>query len=280
MKAGRSAKDTSLLLDGSITEETFLKHLREVIAQSDQDANAMYTKYQAESFSQNHNVLLVSHSQGNLFANKIYALLDNDERSHFKNVAIATPADKVASGGAYTTNDNDFVINGVLGSLPGNAEGFGHTFVPSYLNNPNTSTKGQIVNQLNQAVGLFDSMGCGKYTAYQFVGYVCSGASSASNFDVDIYGAYYEGNLVYTEAVMQEKQSPGDYDANGQCVLQDIDIQTLSPNYDKGGCDAYIIKSFSTQVKPMGFSNAITCVKYQISVATADKLNTMLMTTP
>ena len=240
----------------------------------------MYEQYQAESFSQKHNVLLVSHSQGNLFANKIYALLEGDERERFKNVAIATPAGAVASGGMYTTNYNDFIINGVLGSLSGNAEGFGHTFVPSYLNNPNTATKDQIAYQLNQVVTLLDNIGCSKYIAYQFVGYICSGASTASNFDVDIYGAYYQGDLFYNELVMQEEQVSGGYDANGQCVLHNFDIQTVSPNYNKGGCDAYIMKSFSRQVEPMGFSNSITCAKYRVSRETADNLNTMLIATP
>ena len=64
------------ILDGSVTEEQFLTDLRKIIVQENGDTNTMYAKYQSESFSQNHNVLLVSHLQGNLFANKIYALLD------------------------------------------------------------------------------------------------------------------------------------------------------------------------------------------------------------
>ena len=268
------------ILDGSVTEEQFLADLREIIAQSDGDTNAMYAKYQSESFSQNHNVLLVSHSQGNLFANKIYTILEDKEKQHFRNVAIATPAERVFSGGRYITLDADPVIGAIPDSLPGNASGFGHTFVDAYIDNDDSATKMSIA--FDEAVELLDSIGCGKYTGYQFVSYVCNGSSSstASNFDVDIYGAYYEGNFAYTEVVMQEHQSSGGYDANGNCLLQDLDIQTMAPQYDNGGCEAYIMKSFSTEVKSMGFSNVITCAKYLISSETANKLNTMLTATP
>ena len=267
------------ILDGSVTEEQFLADLREIIAQSDGDTNAMYAQYQSESFSQNHNVLLVSHSQGNLFANKIYAILEDEEKQHFRNVAIATPADRVFSGGKYITLDFDYVIGNIPKSLPANASGFGHAFVDAYINNDDSAAKMSIA--FNEAVELLDSIGCGKYTAYQFVSYICNSSSStASNFDVDIYGAYYEGSLVYTEVVTQEHQSSGGYDADGNCLLQDFDIQTVAPQYDNDGCEAYIMKSFSTEVKPMGFSNVLTCAQYSISSETANKLNGMLTATP
>ncbi len=266
-------------LDGSRTEASFLENLKEIIVQSDGDMNTMYANYQSESFSQNHNVLLVSHSQGNLFANKIYAILEDQEKQHFRNVAIATPADRVFSGGKYITLDSDPIIGAIPDSLPGNASGFGHAFVDAYINNDDSAAKMSIA--FNEAVELLDSIGCGKYTGYQFVSYICNGSSStASNFDVDIYGAYYEGSLAYTEVVTQEHQSSGGYDTDGNCLLQDFDIQTVAPQYDNGGCEAYIMKSFSTEVKHMGFSNVLTCAQYSISSETANKLNGMLTATP
>jgi uncharacterized repeat protein (TIGR02543 family) len=64
-------------------------------------------------------VIIVAHSQGNLYANQAYAALVAPQASDFSLISVATPADVVAGNGLYVTLTND-IINLVLGSLPGN----------------------------------------------------------------------------------------------------------------------------------------------------------------
>ena len=77
-------------------EDAFRKRLQNIIYLYNLDTEAMIKKYRKESFDINHNVLLVAHSQGNLFGNKMYDLLTNAEKKKFEMVSVATPANKVA----------------------------------------------------------------------------------------------------------------------------------------------------------------------------------------
>lgn len=81
-------------------------------------------------------VLVVGHSQGNLYANSAYTNLAYDENNlpmdAFGIVAVATPSGQVAGGGSYITRDDDRVINAVLFFSPGTLDG--------NINNSNTSS--------------------------------------------------------------------------------------------------------------------------------------------
>jgi len=63
-------------------------------------------------------ILLVAHSQGNLFGNQAYNLLDADERLSFAMVSVAnadnTVLDNSSSGAPYTTLVNDKVIQAII----------------------------------------------------------------------------------------------------------------------------------------------------------------------
>ncbi len=72
-------------------------------------------------------VLMVSHSQGNFFANAAWDVLAAEaavpdspfSTAHFGIVGVATPADRVGGSGLYTTLDQDQVINAVrVATLP------------------------------------------------------------------------------------------------------------------------------------------------------------------
>jgi len=95
--------------------------------------------YYPESFKLGHRVLLVSHSQGNLFANRIFDTINPTEyKKYFANVQVASPANEVKADevgkGAYVTLFGDPIINPIPGSMPGNANGSpGHKFVEAYL---------------------------------------------------------------------------------------------------------------------------------------------------
>ena len=71
----------------------------------------------SESIVAGKKVVLVSHSQGNFFANRAYELLYSGEDTlntdSFGIVAVATPASFVGGDGPYTTLTNDRVIQGV-----------------------------------------------------------------------------------------------------------------------------------------------------------------------
>lgn len=62
-------------------------------------------------------VLLVPHSQGNLYANAAYNVLTTGDNaiptSAIKIMGIASPAAYVAGGGDYVTSENDLVISGL-----------------------------------------------------------------------------------------------------------------------------------------------------------------------
>jgi hypothetical protein len=91
-------------------------------------------------------VLVVAHSQGNLYANAAYEKLSSDglPMDAFGIVSVATPASRVAGDGPYYTLLNDMVIGAVQiafpNTLPGNAGNTSddsdwthHSFIDSYL---------------------------------------------------------------------------------------------------------------------------------------------------
>ncbi len=113
--------------------EEFIAKLKKIIAEYNADVDSMFALYKRSSFDQKRNVLLVAHSQGNLFGNRMYTLMSDRQKRKFRMVSVGTPADHVAGDGPYVTLTGDFVIRPIPGSLPANADGFGHTFVGAYL---------------------------------------------------------------------------------------------------------------------------------------------------
>lgn len=94
-------------------------------------------------------ILLVPHSQGNLFANSTYTRLTSTEGvkpEDIKIFGVASPADRVLGNGAYVTSKNDVVIQSLakipfLNVLPrqlnlpiSGADPLGHGFKEIYLN--------------------------------------------------------------------------------------------------------------------------------------------------
>ncbi len=132
------------------------------VAEAEQDnVNVMLKKYYEESLQYSHRVLLVSHSQGNLFANRVYDSINpSDYQNYFANVQVASPANRVhASHGTYITGWVDPVINPIPGSMESNADldGFGgHAFVAAYLDSTDTYTK--IVNAIKAQLGVLDTI--------------------------------------------------------------------------------------------------------------------------
>ena len=111
----------------------------------DEDLQKQVAAYQAE-IAKGNKVIVVSHSQGNFYANAAYELLNS---ASFGIVAIATPSNYVAGGGPWVTLQNDHYmsnewvdwldgfLNLAANASPNNTDrdlgGTKHDFVSSYL---------------------------------------------------------------------------------------------------------------------------------------------------
>lgn len=115
------------------------------------------------------NVLIVAHSQGNMFANSVYRLVRHDLKNRVTLVSVATPSDKVEGGGPHVTLMSDGVIVALtkLGLKPTplapNVENespkpgnFDHQFVTHYLNGVPAGSK-IIQDSISQVRKLADS---------------------------------------------------------------------------------------------------------------------------
>jgi len=136
--------------------------LSESLIQEEEESNVgvMWEKYYNESFKLGHRVLLVSHSQGNLFANRIHdTIAPTEYKRYFANVQVASPASEIKADeegkGSYVTLWGDPVINPIPGSMSPNANGdMGHAFVEAYLNQIDPYTK--IINRIKSVLPTLD----------------------------------------------------------------------------------------------------------------------------
>lgn len=100
------------------------------------------------SIKNGHGVIVISHSQGNLFTNRAYATLDEWMKPYFHNMGVATPAHEVASGGQYVTFDND-PIHHIPNSLDDNLYNENRYY-------SHTNALGELVEALTGAFHAFD----------------------------------------------------------------------------------------------------------------------------
>ena len=182
---------TSGLSGFNSNSSLFLRRITDIIATYNLDVSTMIKGYREDSLDLKHNVLLVAHSQGNLFGNQMYDLLTAEEKDRFKMVSVATPANNVTGNysldAPYTTIVADYAIVHIPDSLPSNVFGFGHTFVNSYLYG-SMSAPNKINSDIMNAVNLLDQNICPKeYDYYRFISYVCPTRQN-QELVVDIYG--------------------------------------------------------------------------------------------
>jgi hypothetical protein len=109
------------------------------------------TKYRT-AIAEGKKVILVAHSQGNLFGNQAYNLLDPHERLSFGMVSVANADNNVLGNdteqAVYTTLINDRVISALIAiqlhlptspmtpnteNLTVSEDGWGHSFIDSYM---------------------------------------------------------------------------------------------------------------------------------------------------
>jgi hypothetical protein len=149
--------------------EQLLEYAPSVVTDSIKDAEkqdiAEMVKSYANSINAGHRVVLVSHSQGNLFGVRAYEKLESWQRKYFKQVSVASPASKVVGGGGHVTSVDDMIIVPLIevaGALPANAKNIKptestHEFVRGYLNGDVTS--GIIKNLIQTAYNNAKSTG-------------------------------------------------------------------------------------------------------------------------
>ncbi|QXE85547.1 hypothetical protein KP003_14295 [Geomonas nitrogeniifigens] len=119
------------------------------------------------SITENQKILLVPHSQGNLYANSAYAALTSGDdaipTSSIKIFGIASPAAHIAGNSDYLTSTNDLVINGLraasgLSVLQANftvslttSDLSGHGMTEVYLN-PDREGRAEIIARIKSAL--------------------------------------------------------------------------------------------------------------------------------
>ena len=161
-----------------------------------QDHVEKYNKF----LSEGNKVVVVAHSQGNLFANIAYLGLDSQYSDGFGIVSVGNPDNYVAGSGPYTTLDEDIIIGSVPGSLPANLDNFfginlrdltGHTFEKSYMaigHQAETKILGDVMNTINGLNFPATTLGNGIITATLTWG---------SNPDLDLHVFEPNGSHVY-----------------------------------------------------------------------------------
>jgi hypothetical protein len=204
------------LLAGDIPESTLHEKIISIMLTYEEDVNSIYWKYYALSFSQKHNVLLVSHSQGNLIGNKVYTLLSETEKKKFRMISVATPASYVKIKGQtspYVTAHADLVINNPLipNHLPTNVAGTGHNFIHTYLD-VHSDARHLIASYVKQAYNnLLQTATCND--SYNTVYLTMDNAYST----LTVLGTNREITPVTydTLASFQLEQLPAEYDIHG-----------------------------------------------------------------
>lgn len=246
----------------------FQNKIKDIVNNYHLNLTEMYDKYREESFDLKHNVLLVAHSQGNLFGNQLYNTLSVEEKKKFTMVSVGTPASHVLGNTSsfnapYTTLNGDYLIKSISNSLPSNAGGLGHTFVDSYLAIENVESRTNIMLDINSAVESLSLLGCEKeYDYYRFISYICP-TRQDQELVVDIYGTHIDGDIntlrqeeyitsdvrvrafedpVYTISSTTGSGGSGSMitlDPTGECPLARDDFRTHVSSKDKNGCSAY-----------------------------------------
>lgn len=181
-------------------------------------------------------LLLVAHSQGNLFVNKAYteAVRVSGSGDSAKVVHIASAAPTL--NGEYTTVDIDLVIGAlrhIAGSTPAanldipfsKADRSGHELVATYLD-ASRAARGQVRNQIQQALGQLKTPATAGETGFFTVTLTWDGTG-----DVDLHTFEPQGAQVYYSS------------RRGQSGYLDTDnVTAYGPEHYYASCDANVLQ--------------------------------------
>ena len=266
----------------------FQNKIKDIVNNYHLNLTEMYDSYRKDSFDLKHNILLVAHSQGNLFGNQLYNTLSVEEKKKFTMVSVGTPASHVlgntSSSAPYTTLNGDYLIKSISGSLPSNVDGFGHTFVDSYLASGNVASRASIIQDINDAVNILDQNSCTQYKHFRWIAYECSSRQS-TELEVDIYGSKIINSYGMTKEELVTSDSrariPKVYDEIKKqyvCPLQGDDFRTSVSQYNKDGCSAYTFDDTSGNyhsldyISSQTYNNNWLCTQYNMTASVTETL--------
>lgn len=137
---------------GGLEAELLASAALEIVNAIDMEDRHAHASRYAEVIASGNRVILVSHSQGNLFALRALEEIEEFLRPFWSSVSVATPASTTPKSGPYTTLMGDFIHHtpGALGPNIGQNCGWPwacHSFVNSYLT-ASSASKQQIVEQI------------------------------------------------------------------------------------------------------------------------------------
>jgi hypothetical protein len=184
----------------------FQKKLREIAVKVDQsillsnpavqDHVEKYNKLLGEG----NKVVVVAHSQGNLFANIAHLFIDSQHIDGFGIVSVGNPDSYVAGSGPYTTLYEDIIIKIVPRSLRANILNFiginwrdvtGHMFAKSYMAKGRKAEKKILNDIFDKIIGLnFPTTRLGN-------GIITATLTWGNNPDLDLHVFEPNGSHVY-----------------------------------------------------------------------------------
>lgn len=195
-------------------------------------------------------LLLVAHSQGNLFVNKAYdeAVRVSASTESAKVVHIASAAPTL--NGEYTTVDIDLVIGGlraVAGSTPAanlnipfsKTDASGHKLIETYLDGTRAA-RGQIQAQMAKALGELKAPATAGETGFFTVTLTWDGTG-----DVDLHTFEPQGAQVYYSR------------RRGQSGYLDTDnVNAYGPEHYYASCDANVLQAGVYQIGINNYARA------------------------
>ncbi len=114
------------------------------IVEEEEQANVdeMWRNYYDDSLSLSHRVLLISHSQGGLFANRIYKKVRaKGYGNYFANIQVGSPAKNIEAKDNFRVALWGDPVVKISGITQGNIQGSGHSFIEAYLANEEALNK-------------------------------------------------------------------------------------------------------------------------------------------
>ncbi|MDP3588421.1 MAG: hypothetical protein Q8R58_10250 [Sulfuricurvum sp.] len=232
-------------------------------------------------------LMLVGHSQGNLFMNHAYDHIlpvVTKDRVAAAHIAPASPTLR----GDYVLADIDLVINamrvqGASSVLANNlsipfssTDVTGHTLIGTYLDGTRAG-RATIKTMIESAM---EKLRCtAKY--FRWIGYMCP-STSDTDLEVYIYGSQANANgVIQTELVASDSKIRIPLNAQGQCPIQGWDYRTNVSSYDKNGCMAYTFDDTSggyhtlDYIAGQTYENGATCTQYKLSAGVYNTLKAL-----
>ncbi len=200
-------------------------------------------------------VLVVAHSQGNLFANAAYNILYNGSTRitsrSFGIVSVANPASFVGGGGPYSTLSNDLIIGAIAAAshfpiappLPANvvnatwgADTLGHNFLNAYMPTGSVSESKILVDIITTMHGLEQP------PAIAMDGIITVTMTWGAQPDVDLHAFEPNGAHVYYSALhgpsgtldVDDTSSYGPEHYTVSCNTLEIGTYRIGVNYFSG----------------------------------------------